>query len=423
MRTDIPDTLDTYRNQLHAAIERDLARGTRTGRLKRRALALSVPATAAAATTATVLLTAGGASGPSSASAAIIRHVRAELTAPPGQILHESATVTLPDGSSMPFELWAQTGGTGVYRVIKYGQEASQSDTKNEIYDASTNTVTVSPLPPAIHQLEVSKGGDPAAELKRMVESGQATATPTTYNGTPAYKLSVNSSSDTLAERHRVRRPQRLPAARARLRRASRREGRVLGVRVPPRDPGQRRPARRHERSSGRDGREPAVNQPRNRQPAGRVASPGRVRQDGDHVEPDVREHARRRRELEAPHHVSRNRLSSGRDARSGRLRRRADEALCAPPRSRLRFGNPCRAGSGAALRRITRTRLRLDAEWRGAPIDHTTYQADQGTEEKLARGELHEQRCDENQRPQPPPIRAASDGATSAPRNDNRCT
>ena len=202
MRTDIPDTLDTYRNELHAAIERDLARGTRTGRLKRRALALSVPATAAAATTATVLLTAGGASGPSSASAAIIRHVRAELTAPPGSILHESATVTLPDGSSMPFELWEQTGGTGsgtgVYRVIKGGQEVSLSDTENEIYDPSTNTVTVSPLPPAIHQLEVSKGGDPAAELKRTVESGQATATPTTYNGIPAYELSVNSSSDTL---------------------------------------------------------------------------------------------------------------------------------------------------------------------------------------------------------------------------------
>ncbi len=197
MRTDIPDILVTYRSQLHAAIERDLARGTRTGRLKRRALALSVPATAAAATTATVLLTAGGASVPSPASAAIIRHVRAELTGPQGSILHESATVTLPDGSSMPFELWTQTG-RGVYRVIKYGQEVSLSDTENEIYDAATNTVTVSPLPPAIHQLEVSRGGDPAAELKRMVESGQATATPTTYNGTPAYGLRVNSSSDPL---------------------------------------------------------------------------------------------------------------------------------------------------------------------------------------------------------------------------------
>jgi outer membrane lipoprotein-sorting protein len=197
VRTDIPDTLETYRSQLHAAIERDLARGTRTGLLKRRALALSVPATAAAAITATVLLTAGGAAGPSPASAAIIRHVRAELTAPAGSILHESATVTLPDGSSMPFELWVQTGGTGVYRVIKGGQEVSLSDTKNEIYNPSTNTVTVSPLPPAIHQLEVSKGGDLADELKRMVDSGQATATPTTHNGMPAYELGLNPSGDT----------------------------------------------------------------------------------------------------------------------------------------------------------------------------------------------------------------------------------
>jgi hypothetical protein len=198
VRTDIPDVLVTYRSQLHAAIERDLARRTRTGRLKRRALALSVPATAAAATTATVLLTAGGASGPSLASAAIIRHVRAELTAPAGSILHESATVTLPDGSSMPFELWEQGGGTGVYRVIKGGQEVSLSGTENEIYDASTNTVTVSPLPPAIHQLEVSKGVDLADELKRMVDSGQATATPTTYNGIPAYELTLNPSGDTV---------------------------------------------------------------------------------------------------------------------------------------------------------------------------------------------------------------------------------
>ncbi len=196
MRTDIPDSLVAYRSQLHGAIEHDLASATRTGHFKGRARALSVAATAAAATTATALLTAGGASGPSLASAAIIRHVRAELTAPAGSIRHESATVTLPDGSSMPFELWVQTGGTGIYRVIKDGQEVSQSATENEIYDPSTNTITVSPLPPSIHQREISRGGDPAAELKQMVDSGQATATPTTYKGTPAFELSVNSSSD-----------------------------------------------------------------------------------------------------------------------------------------------------------------------------------------------------------------------------------
>ena len=198
MSTEMPDVLVAYRSQLQDAIERDLVRGSHTGHVKRRTLALGLPATAAAATAAALLLTAGGASAPSSASAAIIRHVRAALTAPTGEILHESATVTLPDGSSTLFELWEQTGGTGIYRVLKYGQEVSLSATKNEIYNASTNTITVSPLPQALHQLEASKGGDPAAELKRMVESGQATATPTTYNGTLAYKLSVHSSSDTL---------------------------------------------------------------------------------------------------------------------------------------------------------------------------------------------------------------------------------
>ena len=206
---DAPQSDDAGDRLIRAALDREIARVPRSApgearKARRRArhvarralaLALSVPATAAAATAAILLLTAGGTSGPSSASAAIIRHVRAELNAPPEQILHESAIVTPTGGSPMRFELWAQTGDTGVYRVIKWGSEASQSATKNETYDASTNTVTVSPLPPAIHQLEVSKGGDPAAELKRMVESGQATATPTTYNGTPAYKLSMNSSS------------------------------------------------------------------------------------------------------------------------------------------------------------------------------------------------------------------------------------
>jgi hypothetical protein len=200
MRTDIPDTLDSYRYQLRDAIERDLARSTRTGRLKRRVLAVSLPATAtaAAATVATVIVTAGGAAGPSLASAAIVRHVRAELNAKPGLILHESATVTLPDGSSSLVEFWAPTGDAGVYRVIKSGSEVSLSDTKNEIYDPSSNTVTVSPLPPQIHQREVSRGGDVADRLRQMVDSGQALATPTTYNGIPAYELSLHASGDTV---------------------------------------------------------------------------------------------------------------------------------------------------------------------------------------------------------------------------------
>jgi hypothetical protein len=135
------------------------------------------------------------------ADAAIIRHVRAELTAPAGSIVHEAATVTPTGGSPMQFELWAQTGGTGVYRVIKYGQEVSQSATQNEIYDPSTRTVTVSPLPPASHAYEVAHSGDLASQIKEMVNSGQATATATTLDGIPAYEIQVNVSGEPGLER------------------------------------------------------------------------------------------------------------------------------------------------------------------------------------------------------------------------------
>jgi hypothetical protein len=181
-----------------AAPDRPRANGQRRwgARLPRRAtgLGLAVAGAAAAAIALVPLVVSTGSGGPAVADAAIIRHVRAELTAPPGSILHEAATVTLTDGSSTQFELWAQTGGTGVYRVIKFGHEASQSATQNEIYDPSTNTVTVSPLPPAVHAREVSRSGDLSVELKQLIHSGQATATKTTFDGIPAYELRVNAS-------------------------------------------------------------------------------------------------------------------------------------------------------------------------------------------------------------------------------------
>ena len=166
-------------------------------RLPRRAtgLGLAVAGAAAAAIAVVALVGSTGSGGPAVADAAIM-HIRAELTAPAGSILHEAATVTPTGGSPMQFELWAQTGDTGVYRVIKAGTEASQSATQNETYDPSTHTVTVSPLPPAIHAREVAHSGDPAVELKQMVNSGQATATPTTYDGIPAFELRVHASGD-----------------------------------------------------------------------------------------------------------------------------------------------------------------------------------------------------------------------------------
>jgi len=82
--------------------------------------------------------------------------------------------------------------------VIKQGQEVSQSATQNEVYDPSTRTVTVSPLPPAIHAREVAHFVDLASKLKEMVNSDQATATATTFDGIPAYELRVNASGDQL---------------------------------------------------------------------------------------------------------------------------------------------------------------------------------------------------------------------------------
>jgi hypothetical protein len=253
MNIDTPEILETYGHQLHDAIERDLARSGAAARLKRRALALAVPASAAAATAATVLLSAGGTAGLSAANAAIIRHVNAELTGPPGWILHEAATVTPRGGSPMLFELWAQTGGTGVYRVIKYGSEASQSATQNETYDPSTRTVTVSPLPPAIHAREIAHSVDLASKLKAMINSGQATAIATTFDGIPAYELRVNASGDQLLNGTAYVAAERLPAARDRL---DQRQDRVLNLRVSAGDARQRRAARRHDRASGSDGRE-----------------------------------------------------------------------------------------------------------------------------------------------------------------------
>jgi len=185
-----------------AAPDRPRANGHRRWgtRLRRRAtgLGLAVAGAVAAAIAVVALVGSTGSGGPAAADAAIIHHIRAELTAPAGSILHEAATVTPAGGSPMQFELWAQTGRPYVYRVIKYGQEFSRSATQQEIYDPSTHTVTVSPAPPLSHAYEVAHPADLASKLKEMVNSGQATATATTFDGIPAYELRVNASGDQL---------------------------------------------------------------------------------------------------------------------------------------------------------------------------------------------------------------------------------
>jgi hypothetical protein len=170
-------------------------------RLPRRAtgLGLAVAGAAAAAIALVSLVGSTGSGGPAVADAAIMHHIRAELTAPAGSILHEAATVTPTGGSPMQFELWAQTGDPGVYRVIKYGQEFSRSATQQEIYDPSTRTVTVSQARPLSHAYEVAHPADIASKLEEMVNSGQATATATTFDGIPAYEIQVNVSGGPLS--------------------------------------------------------------------------------------------------------------------------------------------------------------------------------------------------------------------------------
>ena len=125
MTYDTPLALQTYKRQLHAAIERDVARTTRARRLRQRMLTLSAPIVAATATVMTLLLTAGGGAGPSLADAAIIRHIRSALTAPAGMIVHQKAMISLNGAPPQPFELWESTTAPYPYRVNKWGHEGS----------------------------------------------------------------------------------------------------------------------------------------------------------------------------------------------------------------------------------------------------------------------------------------------------------
>jgi hypothetical protein len=160
--------LTAFRYQLHAAIERDLARGIRTSRIKRRALALGVPATAAATAAATLVLTAGGAAGPSLADAAILRHAADALTGPSGTILHEQAMVSLDGGTPQLYEVWEKLQAPYLYRVIKWGHEGTGTNGAPD---------------------------DPAAEFRSLIQSGNATVdATTTYNGVPAYKLTISGA-------------------------------------------------------------------------------------------------------------------------------------------------------------------------------------------------------------------------------------
>jgi hypothetical protein len=166
--TELHPGLALYRDQLQEAIAQQLANEHRARAGRRRALQIGVPAALAALGGALALSFTGG-SSVQSANAAILHHVSAALTSPPGTILHERALVTA-GLTTQPYELWLDSGPPYRYRVIKRGHEGG--GTKEAAYD-------------------------PAAELRSLVDSGRATVDgSTTIDGVPAYKLTVNDASD-----------------------------------------------------------------------------------------------------------------------------------------------------------------------------------------------------------------------------------
>jgi hypothetical protein len=159
--------LDLYRDQLRRAIARDLADARRTARRRRLGLRAAVPVGGALAVGALAVGLTGGTPVPT-ADAAVLRHVASALTSPPATILHERALVTV-GSTTQPFELWQENVPPYHYHVMKWGHSGSGMSQAPD---------------------------DPAAELRALVQSGNATVDgTTTMDGVAAYKLSVNGSS------------------------------------------------------------------------------------------------------------------------------------------------------------------------------------------------------------------------------------
>lgn len=165
--TELHPGLALYRDQLRDAIAQELYEG-RERPPRRRAIQIGAAAAVAVAA-GTLALTLTGRSSVQSADAAILHRVAAALTSPPATILHERALVTA-DGTTQPYELWVESTAPYHYHVLKWGHDGT--GTSRAPYD-------------------------PAAELRSLVESGNATVDgQVTVDGAPAYKLTVSGSSD-----------------------------------------------------------------------------------------------------------------------------------------------------------------------------------------------------------------------------------
>jgi hypothetical protein len=176
--------LQSFRHELRAAVEADLARHRDHRRHLRRAIAFGAPA-GLAVFGLSLALVLGAGSTPSPADAAILASAQGALTPPPGSVFHVAATITVGSSPAQPYELW--TAGSS-YRFIKFGYEAASNGTSSSSYDAASNTLYVDIYNPQNHPPV-----DTAATIRSLISSGQAQVTGSAVvDGIPAYVLSLS---------------------------------------------------------------------------------------------------------------------------------------------------------------------------------------------------------------------------------------
>jgi hypothetical protein len=176
--------LQSFRHELRAAVEADLARNRGHRRQIRRAVALGAPAGLAALGLSLVLVLGAG-STPSPADAAILTSAQGALTPPPGSVFHEAAMITVGSGQAQLYELWSDGSS---YRFIKSGYEAAWNGTTMSSYDAASNTMYVGIYSPPNHAPV-----DTAAAIRSLISSGQAHVSGSAIvDGVPAYVLSLS---------------------------------------------------------------------------------------------------------------------------------------------------------------------------------------------------------------------------------------
>jgi hypothetical protein len=176
--------LESFRHELRAAVEADLARHRDHRRRLRRAVALGTPA-GLAALGLSLALVLGAGTTPSPADAAILASAQGALTPPPGSVFHVAATIAVGSSPAQPYALWSS--GTS-YRFIKFGYEAAWNGTTMSSYDAASNTLYVGIYSPSNHAPV-----DTAATIRSLIASGQAhVAGSAVVDGVPAYVLSLS---------------------------------------------------------------------------------------------------------------------------------------------------------------------------------------------------------------------------------------